>query len=202
VDRVRDPRPRIAVLHHQLLPVSARVEVKPFESLVNLGFVRQTLRDFGIDIVLHGHKHESAIYWDLARGANDPIMFERRVLVIASPGHFVPGQPVMRALTLRASGGARNVEVREFNGIDASTTNLEEGLPISLPLWLGQMESESGERTVVRGRTTHEAYARVCAQFGLCGGATLTNIVCEIDDAGDVKGFKTVFTLRLLGIRG
>ena len=185
VDRGDDPRPRIAVLHHQLLPVSTRVEVKPFESLVNLGFVRQTLRDFGIDVVLHGHKHEGSIYWDLARGANDPIMFERRALVIASPGHFEPHKPVMRALTLRANGGARNVEVLEFNGIDASTTKLQKGRRLSLPLWLGQMESESAERTFVRGRTTHEAYARLCAQFELGGGATLANVVCEIADAGD-----------------
>lgn len=185
VDRGQDPRPRIAVLHHQLLPVSTRVEVKPFESLINLGLVRETLRDFGIDVVLHGHKHESAIYWDLARGANDPIMFERRTLVIASPGHFKPHQPVMRGLTLRASRGARNLDVQEFNGVDASTTKPEEGRRLSLPLWLGQMESESAERTVIRGRTAHEAYARLCAQFGLNGAATLSNVVCEIADAGD-----------------
>jgi len=185
VDRGQDPRPRIAVLHHQLLPVSTRVEVKPFESLINLGLVRETLRDFGVDVVLHGHKHESAIYWDLARGANDPIMFERRTLVIASPGHFKPHHPVMRALTLRANRGARNLDVLEFNGVDASTTKLEEGRRLSLPLWLGQMESESAEQTFVRGRTTHEAYARICAQFGLKAGATLTNVVCEIADAGD-----------------
>jgi hypothetical protein len=185
IDRGQDPRPRIAVLHHQLLPVSTRVEVKPFESLINLGLVRETLRDFGIDVVLHGHKHESAIYWDLARGANDPIMFERRTLVIASPGHFKPHQPVMRALTLQANRGARNLDVLEFNGVDASTTKLEEGRRLSLPLWLGQMESESAERAFVRGRTTHEAYARLCAQFELRGGATVANVVCEIADAGD-----------------
>jgi 3',5'-cyclic AMP phosphodiesterase CpdA len=185
IDRGQDPRPRVAVLHHQLLPVSTRVEVRPFESLINLGLLRETLRDFGVDVVLHGHKHESAIYWDLARGANDPIMFERRALVIASPGQFKPHQPVMRALTLQANPGARNLDVLEFNGVDASTTKLEEGRRLSLPLWLGQMESESAERTFVRGRTTHEAYARLCAQFELHGGATLANVVCEIADTAD-----------------
>lgn len=185
VHRGRDPRPRIAVLHHQLLPVSARVEVKPFESLINLGFVRQTLRDFGVDVVLHGHKHESAVYWDLARGANDPIMFERRALVIASPGHFKPHQPVMRALTLSAHRSARNLEVLDLNGVDASTTKLEEGKRMTLPLWLGQMESESAERRLVRGRTAHEVYARLCALSELVGGSELANLVCEIADAED-----------------
>jgi predicted MPP superfamily phosphohydrolase len=185
VARGNDPRPRIAVLHHQLLPVSTRAEVKPFESLTNLGMVRETLRDFGVDVVLHGHKHEGAIYWDLARRGNDPIMFERRTLVIASPGHFRPHQPVMRALTLESNPRARNVHVLDFNGVDASSTKLEEGERQSLPLWLGQMESESAERTFVRGRTTHETYARLRAQFELNGSEVLTNVVCEIGDATD-----------------
>lgn len=60
-----DRRVRVAVLHHQLLPVSTREERKPFESLVNLGLVRQTLREYDIDLVLHGHKHESGLYWDV-----------------------------------------------------------------------------------------------------------------------------------------
>jgi hypothetical protein len=49
------------------------------------------------------------------------------------------------------------------------------------------MESESAERTFVRGRTTHEAYARLCAQFELNGGEAVTNVVCEIADAGDAS---------------
>jgi 3',5'-cyclic AMP phosphodiesterase CpdA len=187
IDRGHDPRPRIAVLHHQLLPVSTRSEVKPFESLTNLGLVRETLRDLGIDVVLHGHKHEGAIYWDLARRRSDPIMFERRTLVIASPGHFKPHEPAMRALTFESDRGARNVRVLDFNGLDASTTKLEEGAERSLPLWLGQMESESAERAFVRGRTTHETYARLCAQFELDRGRTLTNVVCEIGDPSDAE---------------
>ena len=187
VDRGQDPRPRIAVLHHQLLPVSTRVEVKPFEALTNLGLVRETLRDFGIDVVLHGHKHEGAIYWDLARRASDPIMFERRTLVIASPGQFKPNEPVMRALAFEGKRGARNVRVTNFNGLDAASSNLHEGDRLTLPLWLGQMESESEERTFVRGRTAHETYARLCARFELDGGATLTNVVCEVGDGTDAE---------------
>ena len=55
---------RIAALHHHLLPVSTKEEVKAFESLTNLGLVRQFLRDQGIAIVLHGHKHTRFTYVD------------------------------------------------------------------------------------------------------------------------------------------
>ena len=64
--REDDPRLRVAVLHHQLLPVSTREERKAFESLVNLGLVRATLQEYGFELVLHGHKHESGMYWDIA----------------------------------------------------------------------------------------------------------------------------------------
>jgi 3',5'-cyclic AMP phosphodiesterase CpdA len=55
---------RIAAIHHHLLPVSAKEEIKPFESLTNLGLVRQFLRDQEIAIVLHGHKHTAFTYVD------------------------------------------------------------------------------------------------------------------------------------------
>ena len=54
----------IGVLHHQLLPVSSREEFKSFENLTNLGAVREFLASLGAQVVLHGHKHESALYWD------------------------------------------------------------------------------------------------------------------------------------------
>jgi len=55
---------RIAAIHHHLLPVSKKEEIKPFESMTNLGLVRQFLRDQGVAIVLHGHKHTEFTYLD------------------------------------------------------------------------------------------------------------------------------------------
>ncbi|MFD1145625.1 metallophosphoesterase [Saccharothrix hoggarensis] len=58
------PVVRVAVMHHQLLPVGIDEEVKPFESLVNLGEVREFLAANDIDVVLHGHKHTAGVYED------------------------------------------------------------------------------------------------------------------------------------------
>ena len=186
ISRGDDPRPRIAVLHHQLLPVSAQEEWKTFESLVNLGFVRQALREFGVDIVLHGHKHEATLYWDFARRGNDPITAPlRRVLVIASPGHFRANVPVLRAIEFTGPQQARNLRLTTFNGVEAYAAEPDVGEELLLPAWLGQMESESSEQIVIRGRTAHETYSRLQAHFA-CGDATrLVNLVCEIDVPGD-----------------
>ena len=188
VDRAGDDRVRIAVLHHQLLPVSAREELKTFESLVNLGFVRQTLREFGFDLVLHGHKHESALYWDFARRDFDPIDAPlRRLLVVASPGHFRAGTPTMRALTLRGSGAAPNVDVTTFNGVEAYVGEPQVGEEVTLPLWLGQIESESAEQQILRGTTAHDVYSRLRALYELRGERTAYNLVCEIDTPAEAS---------------
>lgn len=55
---------RIAVLHHQLLPISLDEEIKPFEALTNLAQVRDWLALNHFDLVLHGHKHVAALYED------------------------------------------------------------------------------------------------------------------------------------------
>ncbi len=55
---------RIAVLHHQLLPVSTFEEFKPFETITNLGLLRNFLREMSVSAVLHGHKHHGFIYKD------------------------------------------------------------------------------------------------------------------------------------------
>jgi hypothetical protein len=62
-DRIDGPV-RIAVLHHQLLPMSLQEEVKPFEAIVNLAQVRDWLADNNFGMVLHGHKHVAVTYED------------------------------------------------------------------------------------------------------------------------------------------
>jgi 3',5'-cyclic AMP phosphodiesterase CpdA len=54
-------RVRIAALHHQLFPIREEEEVKPFESIVNLGALLGFLSDTSTDVVLHGHKHADQI---------------------------------------------------------------------------------------------------------------------------------------------
>ena len=147
-----DQRVRVAVLHHQLLPVSTREERKPFESIINLGLVRQTLREYAVDIVLHGHKRESGSYWDLigapARNLGDPV---QRMLVISSPGHFDLGAPVMRALQLMGTPAARSLTISTFLGPSSEQFDpvIADDEP-HVPLWLGTMDAETPERQMIR----------------------------------------------------
>jgi 3',5'-cyclic AMP phosphodiesterase CpdA len=97
---------RIAVLHHQLLPISLEEEIKPFESIVNLSQVRDWLARNQVEVVLHGHKHVAVTYEDryipLSGGNLEP-----HRLVVSSVGTLGQGQPaenvVGRLITSRSS---------------------------------------------------------------------------------------------------
>lgn len=181
-----DSRLRVAVLHHQLLPVSSREERKPFESLVNLGLVRETLQDYDFDLVLHGHKHEGSIYWDLTR-ERELTMEPSRTLVISSPGHFEVGAPVMRAIVPTGSPRARNVRIYTFRGAGAQRRHADHDGGRLLPLWSPSERLLSRDRTQITGPTAAIAYARLRSLFEVRGYEPLRNLMCQVDDPSDAR---------------
>lgn len=181
-----DERTRIAVLHHQLLPVSTREERKPFESIANLGLVRETLREYDFDVVLHGHKHESSIYWDLvALPDGDVVLPTRRILVVSSPGHFDVDTPVMRAVAIDGSSGARNAVVTTFQGAGPHRKHAVHDDAKAIPLWSSDERTE--RETLITGATAHACYSRLQSVSRLRGGTELRNVVCRVDDPSDAE---------------
>ncbi|MGA2163944.1 MAG: metallophosphoesterase [Solirubrobacteraceae bacterium] len=178
-----DGRLRIAVLHHQLLPLSTREERKAFESIVNLGMLRQLLRDYGIQIVLHGHKHESSLYWDTI-GSGDSALDGplHRILVVSSPGRFDVGAPTMRAIMLEGPSSARNARIITFAGASAHRRNPSVVDEQTVPLWEAAMQADRRPLTVIAAETAHATYGRIRALFELTNGQPRQNLVCEIDD--------------------
>ena len=82
----------IAVMHHQLVPVSNDEEIKPFDALTNLGEVREWLAGNDVDVVLHGHKHIGMLAKETFRtnmpGGLPPI----KQILIAATGTIGHGQ--------------------------------------------------------------------------------------------------------------
>lgn len=82
----RDALP-IATMHHQLSPVGEREEIKPFESLSNLGRVRAVLQDQGIAMTLHGHKHDQLTMWNTTeKGGIDGRGVSKHEMLVVSGG--------------------------------------------------------------------------------------------------------------------
>jgi 3',5'-cyclic AMP phosphodiesterase CpdA len=72
---------RIVVLHHHLRAPSLREELKALPDISNLEQVRGFLRDREVALVIHGHKHEHAVYFDHIYDQDGD--HEHRTLVIA-----------------------------------------------------------------------------------------------------------------------
>jgi 3',5'-cyclic AMP phosphodiesterase CpdA len=113
-------RIRIALLHHHLLPVSTSEEVKPFESVVNLGALRNFLLAHEFDVVLHGHKHTSNIFWDtMTSFGSTGNKTSRRILVVSGStvgATEAPRAEVCRLLRLDARTTAPRITVIAEHG--------------------------------------------------------------------------------------
>jgi 3',5'-cyclic AMP phosphodiesterase CpdA len=179
-------RIRIALLHHHLLPVSTSEEVKPFESFVNLGAVRNFLLAHEFDVVLHGHKHASNIFWDTMtsfRSAGNET--SRRILVISGStigATEAPRAEVCRLLRLDARTTAPRITVIPVPAIEpGGRIKTMEG--ILFPLWdqSGASLRPSADAKSISGESFDLVYDKLLAFFDGRGVRDAThNLICEI----------------------
>lgn len=176
-------RVSVGVLHHQLLPVSAREEYKSFESLTNLGAVREFLVALGIQVVLHGHKHESALYWDYVADQRRLSAPPARVLVGAAPGTFRPGLLVARMLDVGERASAPEVRIEDVFAAERRGGEIRRAIAERARLWDDPAAAAAAQARVIPGETPSEVYAHVQSLFdAVPPGEALRYLVCEIAD--------------------
>jgi 3',5'-cyclic AMP phosphodiesterase CpdA len=171
---------RFGVLHHQLLPVSAREEYKSFEGLTNLGAVREFLVGLGTQVILHGHKHEAALFWDyLPDGQSlDP---PDRTLISAAPAQFRAGLPVARIVEFDAVESAPEVRIEELVAAERIAGQIARQHRARALLWDSPAKAATATARVIKGETSSDVYARVQSVFaGIRGDAPLRYLICEI----------------------
>jgi 3',5'-cyclic AMP phosphodiesterase CpdA len=81
--KVGVPAVKIALIHHHLLPVNSREEHKIYGDIINLGKLRQFLRQHGFHVLLHGHKHSNAVYVDHIYEENSTSLDAHELLVVS-----------------------------------------------------------------------------------------------------------------------
>lgn len=179
---------RIALIHHQLLPVSLSEEVKSFESITNLGLLRTFLREHGFNMVLHGHKHQGLIYYDDipdVQGGAGP----QRVLVVS--GATIDGEninkDVCRLIELDADPFIPRADI---TGIPARQRGLLLDI-LTLPTHSYTLprkdEDRQGPHTtsaLMRGKTLDEVYTRLLDLWERLrdqDSRYLYNVVCRLD---------------------
>lgn len=158
---------RIAVMHHHLRSPSLREELKPFADISNLEQVRAWLHGSDIGVVVHGHKHEHAVYFDHIYAGDVDDM--HRVLVI-SGATFEVGRETDAARLITLDGLPHTPEVKiEPIPLPRSGAEDPRSTPIVRRLWTtGMRLAETvvvspGSPVIVEGSDLDEVYARSLA---------------------------------------
>jgi hypothetical protein len=181
---------RIAAIHHHLLPVTLKEEIKPFESLTDLALVREFLRDQEVSIVLHGHKHTEFTYIDHIPGHGidaGPASLVRVISGAAAGGADLSRTDVFRLLDIDAVAGVVNVE-RVPIAIPGGTFSIGRPEPLPFTRPGGPTVTETVGSLVISGATVELVYNQVVAKLANRSGEA-DHVVCRIEhspELGDI----------------
>jgi 3',5'-cyclic AMP phosphodiesterase CpdA len=140
---------RIAVMHHQLLPISLEEEVKPFEAIVNLAQVRDWLARNEVGVVLHGHKHVAVTYEDrYVPLSGDDAQAHR--FIVSSVGTVGQGQPMENVV-----GRLITVEPRRRRSVGKVTIRDVRSVMPGVPIDLSALKTKAYRTRVDWPRTSH-----------------------------------------------
>lgn len=165
---------KIAVLHHHLRAPSLREELKPFPDMSNLEQVRSFLRDRGIAIVVHGHKHEHAAQFEHIYdqdGGGD-----HRTLVI-SGATLDPGRETDAVRLISVTGMPNNPTVTiEPIAVPRHGVDLPNPPKITRRLW--RSSATAGAPIIIQGSDLDEVYERACeaAATEAAGGTLIVHL--------------------------
>lgn len=151
---------RIAVLHHQLLPISLEEEVKPFESIVNLSQVRDWLANNKIDMVLHGHKHVAVAYEDRYIPLVGSGAMHR--LVVSSVGTVGLGQLADNVIGRLITTDAKRPSLGKV--IIRDVRSMQPGTPIrldTLPATSFRIRVKDPDHSLIQGNTSSDVHEQL-----------------------------------------
>lgn len=180
VDQVPAGRVRIAALHHQLAPVREEEEVKPFESIVNLGAFSAFLSDAQVDVILHGHKHADQVLTVPLSGA----AHDRRFAVVASCGTVggmaATGREIAKLIRIdSALPTLRRVEICAVPAVNAGRklTGKIRSL-YNEPTWRSPATTPV---VVISGATASYVHEQLLETARQAGGKPVRDLICVID---------------------
>jgi 3',5'-cyclic AMP phosphodiesterase CpdA len=182
------PPLRLAVMHHQLLPVGTGEEVKPFESLTNLGEAREFFAANDVDLLLHGHKHTSGIYEDRYT-AGDRTGGRERTLLVCSTATVGMGQTgrgeIAKLIDVRANlPTIRRVAITSIPARAEGIPLHAEDLGTRTEHVIGRGEIASGFFT---GRTSQDVHEQLIDALRDSDEQLLRPVVCHVTDGPSAK---------------
>lgn len=149
---------RLAAIHHHLRTPSLHEEIKAFADFTNLEHIRQALRERGIDVVLHGHKHQHAAQRELIYDNNGEN--PRRILIVSGATFSEQNEAdALRTVELTGLPWTPAVQLTKF-ALLRSGTDVRSQVDNPISLWR-PIETTTGSITV-QGTDFDTVYHRAC----------------------------------------
>jgi 3',5'-cyclic AMP phosphodiesterase CpdA len=188
---------KIAVMHHQLLPVSETEEIRTFEYLTNLGRFRQFLVKHNFRLVLHGHKHVPGIFWDFIPVSRHGGAIKRH-LIIAGP--TVSGATTADGAACRIAEMAGSARAPRLRCVTVASSERPPGTQerdqSTYQLWSDQelANLDSPQPTVVQSSDAIELYERVLGLFdGPPDGGQARNLICHLEQPNTIPSLASAY---------
>lgn len=175
---------KIAVTHHPISPVTINEEFKTFESITNLGSLRNFIFEKNFRMLLHGHKHNQSTFWDLVpdltKSYND--LEDQLPLLIVSGSQLNEtgtANDLCRLIEIKSNGLNSEVKLISIH------SNQSPGkLKIADEKYYQYEKFHPNVNKIIAGLNVDEAYNGILNHFHddttLC-----TNLICEIHNPGD-----------------
>ncbi len=186
---------RIAVMHHQLLPVGSEEEVKTFETFTNLGEIIAFLVANEFDIVLHGHKHTPMVYEDLLRNfaqlhVDQPSALRRCIVVSCGTigmGQHGPDSETAKLIDIQTGPGKlKRVKIKSVPSVTgggrlrSNTLRPVGDFPIrrSFPI---------GGPKIISGQDVSSVHEQLVELFDENSNRTISGLICHVSDSASAQ---------------
>lgn len=153
---------RIATMHHQLRSPTLSEDLRAHEGISNLEQVREALRQRDVGLVVHGHKHEHALYQERIYAADTDAPHFLTVLSGSSFNEWRQGD----AVRLVSITGLPHVPRLAVQPVPLPRQGLDLGYPASYHERMWQGRTLPSGPTVIQGTDLDEVYARVIELAG------------------------------------
>ena len=140
------------------MTIGAREEFKTFADITNRGALRQVLRELGFHIVVHGHKHETAVTYDHICDDRNLSAPAHRILNISGGTFDVAAHSdAMRLIEIEQAGYAPKCKVTPVPVVSAGR-QLPQLQSVEARVW--EDGAQSTGPIVIEGSRITEVYER------------------------------------------
>lgn len=188
VGNTNDALPLVA-MHHQLSPIGEREEIKPFESLSNLGRVRAVFEEEGVAVTMHGHKHDLLTMWNTTEhGSVDGRGVRKHEMLVVSGGTIGGASapdPGRLATVIEISSKLRGHEVTVRSAADV----IAERPADTRGYFLAgrRFEPLGGRGGHIEATSFSDGYARLVAEGEASNGSLVKNLSITVKDLSEAE---------------